>query len=224
MCPDEVRRLVLFEPQVAGADLGELAANAKPAETEGRIASRRDHESNVVGAEFDQSFDAGVDRRVVDEVEVVDDDDERRRRLGEDVDQRRDHGVDRSAGGDDRRSDGVRDAGAEQIDRRHQVRPETDGVGIAGLDLQPGEVVVSEAEASGEEGRLSRSGGGTHEDEAMTFVDRPIEEFVESSAANEVARRRRGPQLGADQLSKVLAVIVADCTTSAPNGVLPCDR
>ena len=201
---EQVSRLVGLEPEIGRADLGELPSDAQSAESERRVGSRCDHDLDVSRAEVDESFDAVVDHRVVDDVIVVDHDHQPVRTICQRIDQRRDDRVGRPSGRDDGRLDDVPHARSSTIDRPDEIRPEPDGISIACFHLDPDEVIVATGQCSCEERRLARTGRGTDEHEPVTFVDRSVEQCVQAGAPNQTDRHRRHLQFRGDQLARTL--------------------
>src|SRR5260221_18754 len=77
------------EPQVRGAHLSQLAAATPPAEGQRRVRASREDDLHAARQVLEDLLDLPVDRRIDDEVEVVDDERDVGAKRGELIDQRR---------------------------------------------------------------------------------------------------------------------------------------
>jgi hypothetical protein len=161
--------LVGGEAQVGRAQLEQPAERAQPGEGQRRVGAGRDHESHVLGKPVDEEGQTGVDRRVLDGVEVVEHQHDLACARVEVVDQRgqrRFGGVRRREQVEGRRA-GSRDG---PVEGRDDVGPELVLGVVAFIERDPGDggVAVEGREPFGEDARLAETCGSGDEDEPRT--------------------------------------------------------
>ena len=171
-------RFVGSEPQVIGAHFGQLAPHAEPRQPHRGVETSAEHQRERRRGQLDQSFDGLIDRRVVDEVVVVDDQHHRRtvgELVGEPLDD--DRGVSPRAGYGG--SGGGFDAGGDHFESGDDMAPETGRITVGCIVLEPCAVVATLLPC-GQHRRLSRSGRCARQHNADPVVgDCVIERRIE---------------------------------------------
>ena len=137
--PEELRRLLRRNLEVAGADLGQIAVSTKPSRGQPGLEAARDNELNVGGGTLDELGQGLLGERVSHRVPVIEDQHQLRRAV-ELVDQEWEHGPRKRVWS---RSQGcetpLSDSGVDGVEPRDQVRPEPHWVGVLTVEREPDE-------------------------------------------------------------------------------------
>ena len=186
------------EPQVGGAQFGQLAPGAQPGQRQRRILTGGDHQVHRWRQVREQEGEGVVDRFGIDHMVVVEDKDEIVRQGGDLVEQ----------GGQDRcgrqRRRGVEHSHHPRPDLRRDRLQGSDEVGeearrvvIPVVQREPGGRAVAPGDPCADEGGLAEAGGGG--DEGQGAVQPLVEPREQAGAADKVRPGRGEIEFGGEQ-------------------------
>ena len=208
---EQRRRLSRGEPQVGGAQLGQLPASPQPGQRQRRVGPAGQHQMQAWGQVLQQERQRRVHRLGVDQVVVIED----QQHLavaglgGQLVDQRRHQpleGCRRQRA--QQQADSLPDPRAHPVQRGQRVTPEPHRVVVGCVQRQPGHRPVARRGQVGQQGRLTGPGRGTHQDQP------PRQPFTER-----LYQRGRGTKPGCRRGTCSLVASRPSCPdTAAPRG------
>ena len=194
------RRLRRREAKVARPDLDEAAARSESCERERWIGACPDHDMGVRRQVLEDVCQLIVDRRRLDDVEVVQHEDDVRLDPRKRVQEGGQTGVDGARPTGEDRPRGASDAPIGPIQRLHDVGPERDWVVVGGLEGQPGdECSVRTAGELGQDRRLAESGRRGHQ--RQRCGGRAGDLLAQARPRHESAVRRRQVELRLEERS-----------------------
>ncbi len=194
---EQLAGLVVGEPQVRLADLGQPAAGPQPGQPDRRLGAAGEHHPQRRRLVVEQELQALGHPAVGHLVQVVEDQQQWPRDVGQPVEQLGDgdaQRIDRRDGEGRQRAPGRLRCGPGQ--RRRQVGPEPGRVVVAAVQGQPGDRAADGAHPGGQQGGLAPAGArGDHGDRGATAVEEP----GQPGPGHQGRGHRRHPGLGGEQ-------------------------
>ena len=182
--------LVRSEPQIGGAQFGQLAAHPQPRQRQGRVGAAGHHHVQAGRRMLDQERQRLVDHRVLDHVVVVQHQEQLVGLCGQLVDDLGDETFERSRGGRAEQGGDARgEAWTDPIQRGGDVAPESHRIVVTLVQGEPPHSGRPRLAPVGQHRRLAEAGGGA--DERQGSRQSAVELLAESGAGDESRYRAR---------------------------------